>query len=126
MLGRKIIVSIATFAAVGLGAFADTVTMPMSNPSWGYKVTGLGSGNETALVFTNHVDKTMTWAVPRDLEDIQFLVVAGGGGGGRGGWGAGGGGGGVVTGLVYSLDKNIPVAVSVGKGGTGWRCFREG
>ena len=68
----------------------------------------------------------MTWTVPQNLQNVQFLVVGGGGGGGgdvkandgtQGG--AGGGGGGVVTGIVYRLEKGATVAVSVGVGGAG-------
>lgn len=101
-------------------AFAEVVTEPLADhPEWGYTVSGLGeSGDETAVVFTNHTE-TATWTVPTDLTDVQFLVVGGGGGGGGGTWGPGGGGGGVVTGLVYSLTKNAEVVVTVGAGGTG-------
>ncbi|MBR2713141.1 MAG: hypothetical protein IKB76_00005, partial [Kiritimatiellae bacterium] len=101
-------------------AFAEVVTEPLAgHPEWGYTVSGLGeSGDETAVVFTNHTE-TATWTVPTDLTDVQFLVVGGGGGGGGGTWGPGGGGGGVVTGLVYSLTKNAEVVVTVGAGGTG-------
>ncbi len=101
-------------------AFAEVVTEPLAgHPEWGYTVSGLGeSGDETAVVFTNHTE-TATWTVPTDLTDVQFLVVGGGGGGGGGTWGPGGGGGGVVTGLVYSLTKNAEVVVTVGAGGDG-------
>ena len=68
----------------------------------------------------------MTWTVPANLTNVQFLVVGGGGGGGGDNCasdgcvgGGGGGGGGVVTGLVYSIAKNAVVTVSVGAGGAG-------
>jgi len=96
-------------------------------PEWGYVKRGLGAfGNEVAVVFTNHTAESMTWTVPADLTDVQFLVVGGGGGGGGDNCasdgcigGGGGGGGGVVTGLVYSVAKNAVVTVSVGAGGAG-------
>ncbi len=103
----------------------------MKKNGWGYVKTGLGDlKNEVAIVFTNHVDKTMSWTVPDTIENVQFLVVGGGGGGGgciRKGsnyvknddeGGAGGGGGGVVTGLV-KFNKGDVVSVAVGVGGTG-------
>lgn len=101
-------------------AFAEVVTEPLAgHPEWGYTVSGLGeSGDETAVVFTNHTE-TATWIVPTDLTDVQFLVVGGGGGGGCCTSGPGGGGGGVVTGLVYSLAKEVSVGVKVGVGGEG-------
>lgn len=43
---------------------------------------------------------------------VEYLVVAGGGGGA-----AGGGGGGVLSGTNYSVPKNSPITVTVGKGG---------
>ncbi len=102
-------------------------TNAMSDASWGYIVSGLGCNrNETAVVFTNENATAMTWTVPQNLQNVQFLVVGGGGGGGgdvkandgtQGG--AGGGGGGVVTGIVYRLEKGATVAVSVGAGGAG-------
>ena len=91
---------------------------------WGYKVKGLGAlGNETAIVFTNHA-KAVTWTVPANLENVQFLVVGGGGGGGADTHdsnthgGGGGGGGGVVTGLVDFAENSI-VTVNIGAGGGG-------
>ena len=101
-------------------AFAEVVTEPLADhPEWGYTVSGLGeSGDETAVVFTNHTE-TATWTVPTDLTDVQFLVVGGGGGAGSGTSGPGGGGGGVVTGLIYSVSKNSEVTIKVGGGGAG-------
>ena len=103
----------------------------MKKNGWGYVKTGLGDlKNEVAIVFTNHVDKTMSWTVPDTIENVQFLVVGGGGGGGgcirRGSnyvknddeGGAGGGGGGVVTGLVKFNEGDV-VSVAVGIGGPG-------
>ena len=97
---------------------------------WGYVKTGLGAlKNEVAIVFTNHVDKTMSWTVPEDIENVQFLVVGGGGGGGGavadnsgkryGAAGAGGGAGCVVTGVINLLEENSIVTVNVGDGGKG-------
>ena len=95
------------------------VIVPTINPDWGYVKTGLGTGgDEVAVVFTNHLDKAMTWTVPQNLKNVQFLVVGGGGGGGAGTQGPGGGGGGVVTGKVYSLPKGSVVLANVGIGGT--------
>ena len=95
------------------------VIVPTINPDWGYVKTGLGTGgDEVAVVFTNHLDKAMTWTVPQTLKNVQFLVVGGGGGGGAGTQGPGGGGGGVVTGKVYSLPKGSVVLANVGIGGT--------
>jgi len=98
------------------------VTNAMPEASWGYTVSGLGDNrNEVAVVFTNE-NANMTWTVPQNLKNVQFLVVGGGGGGGAVNGdtrtaGAGGGGGGVVTGLVASIEKGVSVTVTVGKGG---------
>ena len=98
------------------------VTNAMPEASWGYTVSGLGDNrNEVAVVFTNE-NADMTWTVPQNLKNVQFLVVGGGGGGGAVNGdtrtaGAGGGGGGVVTGLVASIEKGVSVTVTVGKGG---------
>ncbi len=92
----------------------------------GYKVFGLGeNGNEVAMVFTGVTEEPITWTVPYNYMNAQFLVVGGGGGGGADlaasgeqySGGAGGGGGGVVTGLVNFVEGNV-ISVSVGKGGT--------
>ena len=95
------------------------------NGEYGYVVPGLGAnGNEYAVVFTNAAS-TITWTAPKDLKNVQFLVVGGGGAGGadvindtnnplQGG--AGGGGGGVVTGLV-DLASGSLVSIKVGAGG---------
>ena len=103
-----------------IAAFAEVVTEPLADhPEWGYTVSGLGEdGDETAVVFTNHTE-TATWTVPTDLTDVQFLVVGGGGGGGCCTSGPGGGGGGVVTGVVYTLAKEVSVVAKVGAGGAG-------
>ena len=96
--------------------------VPAINPDWGYVVTELGENkNEVAIVFTNHTEKAMTWTVPVNLENVQFLVVGGGGGGGSAGTGGGGGGGGggVVTGMLYRLQKDSVVSAVVGDGGAG-------
>ena len=101
--------------------------IPTIPAEWGYVKTDLGDlHNEVAVVFTNHVDKAMSWTVPADIENVQFLVVGGGGGGGGavnankgGAGGAGGGGGCVVTGIVNKLVKDAVVSVQVGNGGNG-------
>ena len=101
--------------------------IPTIPAEWGYVKTDLGDlHNEVAVVFTNHVDKAMSWTVPVDIENVQFLVVGGGGGGGGavnstkgGAGGAGGGGGCVVTGIVNKLVKDAVVSVQVGNGGNG-------
>ena len=90
----------------------------------GYKVTRLGiSKDETAVVFTK-AGAEIPWTVPADLENVQFLVVAGGGGGGGAAnaglsAGAGGGGGGVVTGVIKSLTEGKTLTLMVGEGGEG-------
>ena len=89
----------------------------------GYKVYGLGDNeDEVAVVFTSTTD----WTVPKNLKNVEFLVVGGGGGGGAdtatGGQfqgGAGGGGGGVITGVIKELNANSAVTITVGDGGTG-------
>ena len=95
--------------------------------SWGYVLSGLGLlGNEVAIVFTNNTEKSMSWTLPKSIENVQLLVVGGGGGGGadnnsgdaRQG-GAGGGGGGVITGTIAKLDKETKIAITVGNGGLG-------
>ena len=101
--------------------------IPTIPAEWGYVKTDLGDlHNEVAVVFTNHVDKAMSWTVPADIENVQFLVVGGGGGGGgaanatvTGSGGAGGGAGCVVTGIINKLDKDSVVTVNVGDGGKG-------
>ena len=115
-----------------LEVVADSTFQPEEPSSdikaeWGYVKRGLGAfGNEVAVVFTNDTAEAMTWTVPADLTNVQFLVVGGGGGGGGDNCasdgcvgGGGGGGGGVVTGLVYSIAKDAVVTVSVGAGGAG-------
>ena len=98
------------------------VTNAMPEASWGYTVSGLGDNrNEVAVVFTNE-NANMTWTVPQNLKNVQFLVVGGGGGGGAVNGdtrtaGAGGGGGGVVTGIVASIEKDSTITINVGKGG---------
>ena len=98
------------------------VTNSLPTASWGYTVSGLGDNrNEVAVVFTNE-NADMTWTVPQNLKNVQFLVVGGGGGGGAVNGdtrtaGAGGGGGGVVTGLVASIEKDSTITINVGKGG---------
>ena len=99
------------------------------NGEYGYVVPGLGAnGNEYAVVFTNAAS-TITWTAPKDLKNVQFLVVGGGGGGGAINnssdtrtTGAGGGGGGVVTGVVATLEKDAALTINVGKGGTAGKC----
>jgi hypothetical protein len=115
-----------------LEVVADSTFQPEQPSSdieaeWGYVKRGLGAfGNEVAVVFTNDTAEAMTWTVPANLTNVQFLVVGGGGGGGGDNCasdgcvgGGGGGGGGVVTGLVYSIAKDAVVTVSVGAGGAG-------
>ena len=90
----------------------------------GYKVVGLGEkGDEVALVFTNHAQE-ITWTVPKNLRNVEFLAVGGGGAGGADGtngdkWtgGVGGGGGGVVIGNVANLAAKANVTIKVGVGG---------
>ena len=114
----KFAASLFATALCAGGLLADTAPLE-GHPEWGYTVSGLGNnGDETAVVFTNHAE-TATWTVPTDLTDVKFLVVGGGGGGGCCTSGPGGGGGGVVTGLVYSLPREVSVVVKVGAGGAG-------
>ena len=114
----------------------DSEPTPSASPltidsSAGYIVTGLGElHDQVAVVFTNHA-AVATWRAPKDLKNIEILVVGGGGGGGghyfkgtsnnnkklnQGG--AGGGGGAVVTGFIKDLAANQVVNVTVGAGGT--------
>ena len=131
-LGKMKRVALTLFAALCVGSvWAEELIFPLyqevngKNVSVGYKVWGLGDNHdEVVVVFTNHT-QTATWTVPRDLENVQFLVVGGGGGGGGdtksndgASGGAGGGGGGVVTGLVNFVEGSI-VSVNVGNGGLG-------
>jgi hypothetical protein len=85
--------------------------IPTIPAEWGYVKTDLGDlHNEVAVVFTNHVDKAMSWTVPADIENVQFLVVGGGGGGGgavnstKGGAGGAGGGGGIRAMAVRAVQ----------------------
>ena len=118
------------------GALAETITFTVIqaspvkvNGEYGYVVPGLGTnGNEYAVVFTNAAS-TITWTAPKDLKNVQFLVVGGGGGGGAINnssntrtTGAGGGGGGIVTGVVATLEKDAAITINVGKGGTAGKC----
>ena len=103
--------------------YVPPVTNAMSTASWGYTVSGLGDNrNEVAVVFTNHTE-TMTWTVPENLENVQFLVVGGGGGGGastESAIGGGGGGGGcVVTGILKNISLESSVLIKVGNGTKG-------
>ena len=118
------------------GALAETITFAVIqaspvkiNGEYGYVVPGLGvDGNEYAVVFTNDAS-TITWTAPKELKNVQFLVVGGGGGGGAINnssntrtTGAGGGGGGVVTGVVATLEKDATVTINIGKGGAAGKC----
>ena len=109
------------YRATELEDFSTSIT------KWGYFVSGLGSlGNEIAIVFTNNTEKSMSWTLPKSIENIQFLVVGGGGGGGADNFvedacqgGAGGGGGGVITGTIAKLEKESKITITVGGGGAG-------
>ena len=113
------------FAALCVGSvWADIIPLG-ENGVDGYIITGLGN-NEVAVVFTNHT-KNITWTVPANIKDIQFLVVGGGGGGGGGtsrssgtrlSPGGGGGGGGVATGIIEYLDCGSAFNVKIGNGGS--------
>ena len=93
---------------------------PEVEGDWGYR---LKIGNEVILAFTNHT-KAVSWKVPANIANAQFLVVGGGGGGGADNTdgaafgGAGGGGGGVVTGNI-SFNADDFVNIFVGAGGAG-------
>ena len=134
--GKTVYVKIQKGEDPGSGGGTVVIDDPVVQPEepssdieaeWGYVKRGLGAfGNEVAVVFTNDTAEAMTWTVPADLTNVQFLVVGGGGGGGGDNCasdgcvgGGGGGGGGVVTGLVYSIAKDAVVTVSVGAGGAG-------
>lgn len=52
------------------------------DPSAGYVLTGLGElGDQVAVVFTNSA-AVSTWKAPKNLKNVEILVVGGGGGGG--------------------------------------------
>ena len=98
------------------------------DPSVGYVLTGLGElGDQAAVVFTNSA-AAANWTVPRNLKNVEILVVGGGGGGGGHYYsstakncqgGAGGGAGAVVTGFIKDLAADQVVNVTVGAGGAG-------
>ena len=98
------------------------------DPSAGYILTGLGElGDQAAVVFTNSA-AAANWTVPRNLKNVEILVVGGGGGGGGHYYsstakncqgGAGGGAGAVVTGFIKDLAADQVVNVTVGAGGAG-------
>ena len=98
------------------------------DPSAGYILTGLGElGDQAAVVFTNSA-AAVNWTVPKNLKNVELLVVGGGGGGGGHYYnstakncqgGAGGGAGAVVTGFIKDLAANQVVNVTVGAGGAG-------
>lgn len=98
------------------------------DPSAGYILTGLGElGDQAAVVFTNS-EAAANWTVPRNLKNVEILVVGGGGGGGGHYYnatakncqgGAGGGAGAVVTGFIKDLAADQVVNVTVGAGGAG-------
>ena len=98
------------------------------DPSAGYVLTGLGElGDQAVVVFTNSA-AAVNWTVPKNLKNVEMLVVGGGGGGGGHYYsstakncqgGAGGGAGAVVTGFIKDLAANQVVNVTVGAGGAG-------
>ena len=118
-------IMLTLFAALCVGSvWADIIPLG-ENGVDGYIITGLGN-NEVAVVFTNHT-KNITWTVPANIKDIQFLVVGGGGGGGGGtsrssgtrlSPGGGGGGGGVATGIIEYLGCGSAFNVKIGNGGS--------
>ena len=130
------------FAVLCVGAVwgEEEVTTPSTSvltidPSAGYILTGLGElGDQAAVVFTNSA-AAANWTVPKNLKNVEILVVGGGGGGGGHYYnstakncqgGAGGGGGAVVTGFIKDLAADQVVNVTVGAGGTGGAAVTSG
>ena len=64
---------------------------------------------------------TTTWRPPKNVNEVEYLVVGGGGGGGNGYDNAGGGGGagGMVRAGVVPVNRNGWYSITVGSGGTG-------
>ena len=62
-----------------------------------------------------------TWRPPKNVNEVEYLVVGGGGGGGTGYDNAGGGGGagGMVRAGVVSVNRNGWYSITVGAGGAG-------
>ena len=135
-------VTMSLFAVLCAGAVwgEEEATTPSTSaltidPSAGYVLTGLGElGDQAAVVFTNSA-AAANWTVPKNLKDVEILVVGGGGGGGGHYYnstakncqgGAGGGGGAVVTGFIKDLAADQVVNVTVGAGGTGGAAVTSG
>jgi hypothetical protein len=64
---------------------------------------------------------TTTWRPPKNVNEVEYLVVGGGGGGGTGYDNAGGGGGagGMVRAGVVPVNRNGWYSITVGAGGAG-------
>ena len=62
---------------------------------------------------------TTSWTAPRDVTQVEVLVVGGGGGGGHGSSSGGGGGGGLIYNTAYPVTPGQTYTVTVGAGGAG-------
>ncbi|MCK9578243.1 prepilin-type N-terminal cleavage/methylation domain-containing protein [bacterium] len=131
------IVSVPSFPAVGSTSNwvcrengIDTTCSASRQTSTCIDVTGLDCneytvGTDTVNVYTltGSTTTSTTWTVPTEVNQVEYLVVAGGGSGGfglNGGSSGGGGAGGLLTnygGTKSSVNGNINI--TVGKGGTG-------
>ncbi|PKL70014.1 MAG: hypothetical protein CVV30_01175 [Methanomicrobiales archaeon HGW-Methanomicrobiales-1] len=96
----------ATTPAHAVGTYNVVITTP------GGTATGTGAYHYYVIMsFTS----STSWAVPANVNTVEYLVVAGGGGGGR--YGGGGGAGGFRTGTLTGLSGTQ--TVTVGGGGAG-------
>ena len=137
---RRVMMSLFAVLCAGAVWGEEEATTPSTSaltidPSAGYVLTGLGElGDQAAVVFTNSA-AAANWTVPKNLKNVEILVVGGGGGGGGHYYnstakncqgGAGGGGGAVVTGFIKDLAADQVVNVTVGAGGTGGAAVTSG
>jgi len=77
---------------------------------------GTATGTDAYRYYAIQVFTSSTsWAVPANVDNVEYLVVAGGGGGGR--LGGGGGAGGVLSGTLTGLSGSQNVII--GGGGAG-------
>lgn len=96
----------ATTPAHAVGTYNVVITTP------GGTATGTGAYHYYIIMsFTS----STSWAVPANVNTVEYLVVAGGGGGGR--YGGGGGAGGFRTGTLTGLSGTQ--TVTIGNGGAG-------
>ncbi|MCX6224754.1 MAG: hypothetical protein NTV01_08400 [Bacteroidia bacterium] len=105
-----------TFMLDGTGYFGG------ASP-WTFNNLTVGSGSGETTIETFSTAGTSTWAAPADVNEVDFLIVAGGGGGGAGASGSlSGGGGGGAGGLIAGNTKITPEQtydIVIGAGGAG-------